>query len=290
MWTRITALAARQHGVVARRQLLDLGATKGQIDGLVHRGRLVAVERGVYRVAGVPETPLLEVMAAVLRAGVGARAVGERLLAACGVRDAAEDGPFTLLVPAGRRLPAVEHSWRADRWPECGIVATVRGVPSWNIPRNLLEAAVDEASDRRVAVLADGVRRRSRSHMAATERLLLRNPTHAGGRRLLRLGCLDVDAPESDPERLLEALLSDFRVRRQVGLAPGIRVDFLLPELRVVVEYDGSDHESGAARESDTSRDRILRGMGYEVVRVTRQDMRDPERVLARIRAAAVAR
>ena len=288
MWNRITSLTARQHGLASRQQLLELGCRAGQIDGHLHRGRLQRVAHGVYGVAGLPETPLTTVMACVLRSGPGARATGERLLAACGVRDAAEDGAFTILVPDGRRLRRATHPWRVDRHPAAGITASVRGVPSFSIPRNLLEAAVDTADDERVAVLADGARRVSRRHLVAVERLLLRYPDHVGARRLLRLGCLDTDAAESQPERVLEVLLGPFRPQRQVRIAPDLRVDFLLPDLRVVVEYDGSDHESGRARAADAARDRRLRERGYEIVRVRREDLRDPVAVLARIRAAAI--
>ena len=289
MWTDVVELARSQHGIVTRRQLIALGCTASRADGWVRRGRLERVEHGVYRVAGAPATPMAEVMAAVLRAGSGARAAGERLLAACGVRDAAVDGGFTVLVPAGRRLPAFEHRWRVDDVPGCGATATVAGVPTWNVARNLMEAAIDTPDDRRVATLADGVRHRARRTMVDVERLLVRHPSHAGGRRLLLLGCLDVDAAESAPERLLEPLLAEFRVRRQVKLADDIRVDLLLPDLRVVVEYDGSDHESGRARRADEERDRRLRELGYVVVRVTRHDLRDPQALLARIRRAGQA-
>ena len=287
MWSSVASLAARQHGVVASRQLReDLHLTRGQVDGLVRRGRLDRVHHGVYVVAGVPASPLVEVMGAVLRSGPGARASGERLLAACGVRDAEPDGPFVVLVPPGRRLPAARHRWRVDSAPACGITASVQGIPSWSIPRNLMEAAHD-ADDERVRVLADGVRRRSRRDMRSVAAMVVRHRQHVGGRRLLLLGCLDTDAAESPPERLLEVILQDFRPQRQVRLRHDIRVDILLPALRVVVEYDGSDHESGAARVRDAARDAALHDLGYVVVRVTRHDLRAPERIIQRVQAAS---
>lgn len=289
MWDDVARLAARQHGAVGRAQLLgEVGATSGQVGGYVRRGRLLRADHGVYVAAGSAATPLREVVVAVLRAGHGARAAGERLLAASGVRDAGTDGPFTVLVPRGRRLPAFDQAWRPDEHPDAGVPAAVAGIPSWGVPRNLLEAAVD-VDDDRVAALADGVRRGSRRRMSAARELVADNPDHPGGRRLLLLGCLDVDAAESPRERLLEVLLHDLRPRRQVRMAPGIRVDFLIESMRVVVEYDGSDHESGRARKRDAGRDERLRALGYEVVHVTAADLRDPAGVLVRIhRAAAV--
>lgn len=289
-WEQITSLAARQHGVVARWQLVETGLTNGQVGAAVRHGRLGRLARGVYLVEGAMETPLVAVMAGVLRAGPGARAAGERLLAAAGVRDAAEDGGFAILVPPGRRITGLEVPVRADGFESAGVTASVRGIPSWGVPRNLLEAAVDTSDDEHVARLADGVRRTSRARMASVRRMATDHPGHEGGRRLLLLGCLDLDAAESPMERVLEVVLADLQPQRQVRLAPDIRVDFLIPSLRVVVEYDGSDHESGRARSADADRDRRIRDLGYGVVHVTRRDLRDPAALLARIvRAAATA-
>jgi hypothetical protein len=47
----ISDLAARQHGVVARRQLRGLGLGDSSISHRAARGRLHAVHRGVFSVA-----------------------------------------------------------------------------------------------------------------------------------------------------------------------------------------------------------------------------------------------
>ena len=135
------------------------------------------------------------------------------------------------------------------------------------------------------------MRRSGRRRSAVVEELVVAAPTHPGGRRLLVLGCLDVDAPESHPERLLEVLLAPLSPVRQATVVPGVRVDFLLADLGVVVEYDGSDHESGRARRRDARRDeRIRRETGLVVVRITRVELRDPPGVLAKVLAAASCR
>jgi hypothetical protein len=46
----IWALAARQHGVVSRAQLLALGVNRGAITHRIELGRLQPVHRGVYRI------------------------------------------------------------------------------------------------------------------------------------------------------------------------------------------------------------------------------------------------
>lgn len=283
MWEVVHELAERQHGAVGRRQLVAVGVRASQVHGAVRRGRLVPRARGVYSLPGHRVTPLSEVMVAVLRSGDGARAAGERLLAAMGVRDADPAGRFSVLVPGRRHLTEVTFPWRRDRHPGLGVTAEVDGVPSWSHGRNLLEAAVDIDEDEDLLRLADGIRRRGRRDGVAASRLALSAPQHDGARRVVRLGALDADAAESTPERVLDHLLWDLRPRRQVVLA-GHRVDFLLPALRVVVEYDGhADHASQQARRRDRARDDDLRSLGYRVERVTAADLRDPAAVRARI-------
>ena len=52
--TVVRALAIRQHGVVARRQLIDAGVPSYAIDNRVRNGRLEILYRGIYRVGPVP--------------------------------------------------------------------------------------------------------------------------------------------------------------------------------------------------------------------------------------------
>lgn len=288
MWSLVVNRAVQQHGVVSRRQLLEGGATPDQIRSAVRRGRLDRRAWGVYGVPGVPCTPLSEVMVAVLRAGDGARAAGERLLAALGVRDAAPGADFVVLVPAGRRLSEVEFSWRRDGHPDLGTTAMVQSIPSWSFSRNLMEAAQDAVADEDVHRLANGVRRVGRQRGVAASRAVLEAPSHPGARRLVLLGSVDADAAESDPERVLEHVLWRFGPRRQVELPGGVRVDLLLPDLRVVVEYDGyADHASLAAVQDGCSRDDAIRQLGYAVVHVTAPDLRDPAGIIRRVLAAA---
>src|SRR5262245_33605356 len=65
-------LAGRQHGVVARRQLLGLGFNAREIEHRVARGRLHRVMRGVYAVGWPQLAPKRRWMAAVLACGEGA--------------------------------------------------------------------------------------------------------------------------------------------------------------------------------------------------------------------------
>lgn len=64
-------------------------------------------------------------------------------------------------------------------------------------------------------------------------------------------------------------------------------VDFLWPRHRLVVEYHGGHHfRSDEQRLGDLHRGRRLRDHGYRVEEITRLDLREPGRVVARVSTA----
>lgn len=70
------------------------------------------------------------------------------------------------------------------------------------------------------------------------------------------------------------------------------RVDFVVEGTTVVVEFDGRVKYADGNRETlfqEKLREDRLRRLGYTVVRVTWDDLRRPDRILARIRQATVA-
>jgi predicted transcriptional regulator of viral defense system len=66
---RLAELAARQHGVVSRAQLLELGLGEGAINMRVRNRRLHPLNRGVYAVGHTALAPWARPMAAVLACG-----------------------------------------------------------------------------------------------------------------------------------------------------------------------------------------------------------------------------
>lgn len=65
-------LAERQHGRIARRQLLELGCSRGWITGRIASGFLIPEHSGVYAVGVLRDDVLGRAMAAVLACGPGA--------------------------------------------------------------------------------------------------------------------------------------------------------------------------------------------------------------------------
>lgn len=84
--------------------------------------------------------------------------------------------------------------------------------------------------------------------------------------------------------------LSRSHFRRQTPIGPFI-VDFACRAAKLVVEVDGSAHDSRDAQERDAQRDCWLRDNGFRVLRFTNAEvMSDPERVQQIIVAEAEAR
>ena len=74
--------------------------------------------------------------------------------------------------------------------------------------------------------------------------------------------------------------------RRQVVIGRYI-VDFVAPSARLVVEVDGGYHARRVT--ADERRDRVLRRLGYQVLRLDAElVLKQPEAAVARIRAALV--
>jgi hypothetical protein len=64
------------------------------------------------------------------------------------------------------------------------------------------------------------------------------------------------------------------------------RVDLAWPEARLIVEYEGAHHFEGVQISKDDERYRRLIAAGWRVIRVSAENLRDLEAVVARIREA----
>src|SRR6185312_13291800 len=100
----ITRLANRQHGIVARQQLLDTGIVDDAIDYRVKLGRLHCMHRGVYAVGHRRLTHEGRWTAAVMAAGPGA-VLSHRAAAALWALRQSEHLEVT--VPTYRKRPGI---------------------------------------------------------------------------------------------------------------------------------------------------------------------------------------
>jgi very-short-patch-repair endonuclease len=89
---------------------------------------------------------------------------------------------------------------------------------------------------------------------------------------------------------LRDAELSRSHFRRQTPIGPFI-VDFACRAAKLLVEVDGSAHDSSDARERDAQRARWLADNGYCVLRFTNAEvLADPARIQGIVVAEAEAR
>jgi predicted transcriptional regulator of viral defense system len=134
----VAALALRQHGVVARRQLMCLGLGAGAIKHWLAAGRLHQLHRGLYAVGHAAVTPHGRLLAAVLACGDGALA-SHRSAAWHWELLPAPGGPVEVTLagtsrrgPRGIRLHRARHLAPEDR-------ARKEGIPVTSVARTLLD-------------------------------------------------------------------------------------------------------------------------------------------------------
>jgi len=257
------SIAADQHGVVSRSQLLQAGLTSEAIKRRVTAGRLHVLYRGVYAVGHRVLTLEGRWMAAVLACGPNAAISHTTAAAAWALRRAG--GAIHVTVPGrgGRQAPRGIVLHRSPTLTPAQI-ASHRGIPVTNVARTIVDVArtvtreelariVDEADRRRLVDFAA-----LRSARSASLRAVLRSyapaPTRSElERRFLRL-CRDHGLPKPEVNAIIE----------------GIEVDFVWRSRRLVVEVDGyAFHRSPADFERDRERDVHLAMRGWTTRRFT---------------------
>jgi very-short-patch-repair endonuclease len=270
----IWALAERQHGVVSRGQLLAAGLTRPAIQHRLERGRLHRKAAGVYAV-GRPELSRRgQMMVAVLACGSGAWISHETAAELWSLRRPVP-GPIEISIPAGatRKRPGVRvHRREGDR-----ASTTRHGIPVSTV----------------AAVLVDMALRWPPAHLEAAvnqaDALDLLDPEtmrRALGAFTGRPGVKPVrDLLDAATFRLTDSELERrfLRLVRRAGLAlpqtqrstSGHRVDFLWPDLGLVVETDGLRyHRTPLQQRRDLERDQAHRARGLVPVRFTHWQVR----------------
>lgn len=275
---RPAALAARQHGVVARWQL-DL--TRDQIDGWIASGRLHPLHRGVYAVGHKAVTWEGRAVAALLAVGRPS-ALSHRAAAVVHEILPADGRPID--VTAIGRKPRKRHDIALHSAAEL-LVVRKRGLPVTTPARTLLDLATSLPS----AVLERAYAEAQVRRLVTPDDVRAELTHHRGAPNLRRI--LDTTEPTRTAiERRLAALVKaaglprpEFNTRLH-----GYEVDALWREHRLVVETDGwAAHGHRRAFERDRARDADLTARGYAVLRFTwRQIVNEPELVSARIAAA----
>jgi predicted transcriptional regulator of viral defense system len=279
-------LAARQHGVVARRQLTELGLGRHAIGWLIKRGRLHVIHRGVYAVGHRRLTRDGMWMAAVLAADA---VLSHRSAAASwGIRESARR-TIELTGPREQRHPGlIVHRVRLP--PD--ETTTLRGIPVTTPARTLLDLAgiLDAHRLARAAERAEALRLGSPTSL---DDLTNRYPRRKGTKNLKRLIKEHRIVPTTtanDLERRFLTFLDANALPRPLvneSLDPNTTPDFRWPDHRLIVELDGFEtHGTRQAFERDRARDRRLLAEGWRVARITKRQLEeDPGELADQLRA-----
>jgi hypothetical protein len=297
---RLWKLAARQHGVVSRRQMRALGWSDDRIDHAVRVGRLHRTFRGAYGLGHPHQDERSRLMAAVLACGKGAVISHRSAAALLGLLD---KGPVVIDVIAppsrGRGIDGIYlHRVRPPRLEETG---TMHGIPCTSPARTLVDLAGVVGKRTLRSAFERAAARRRMLDIPAIERSI--DPRRRGMKVLGKLidewrGAAPLLGRRGKLKSPLEAKVLPLLVQRDlppplfnapVDIAKGcIEVDFLWPEQRFALEADSRDfHGTAVAFERDRWRDRELMRAGYSVLRVT---SREAEREAGAVAATVAAR
>ncbi len=269
------SLAGRQHGMVARRQLLELGMTETMVKVRLRHGSLHRIHHGVFAYGHRSVTVEARWMAAVLAYGPDA------------VLSHRSAGQLWGLVPRSRIRPEVTRPGRAGERPYLVAhrgslpgdeVGRVRGIPVTSVPRTMFDLA-GKLKEREVERAWNEMEVREPTDRLSVPHLLERYPGRKGSRVLLRLAnrkTLPVGITRNDFEEAFLALVDQHglprpRLNAHVPLRGRFyEVDCFWEEQRVAIELDGGGaHKTTKAFEDDRERDRILTAERYTTSRIT---------------------
>lgn len=278
---RIAAVAALQHGVVARRQLLALGIGSDVIQDRRENGRLHSIHRGVYAVGHAVLSQRGRWLAAVLAAGPGA-VLSHR--SAAELHRMLEQRGGAVHVTIGRARPQRRGiRLHGDRLQPDEVV-TLDGIPVTSPARTLLDLAAT-ARPQSVERAFHGAEYLKLTSPVPLPALMVRHPARRGApllRQLVGRGgrhrtrtemeadflafCDERELPRPDEMNVCR------EIHGRLIVADGVYLD-----ARLIVELDGGSHRTNRRFDDDRARDRANLADGWPTVRVTSRHL-DHER------------
>jgi very-short-patch-repair endonuclease len=249
---KTSQLAARQHGHITRRQLLDLGMTAAIIDAWVRDGKLIRVHQGVYALG----YRRVEVVA-----------VAHAAVLACGPTAVLSHASAAALWDLGRWPRTHEVTVVGDRRPK-GITAhrsktltradttTQLGVRTTTAARTLTDLR-PRLTKKQFARLVNNARLAHLLNEQSATALLLR----------------EAPLTRSEQERDFLAFIRRHKLPIPITNTKlhGFEVDAVFPDHTLVVEIDDyATHGDPATFQTDRERDAVHADHGYLPFRITR--------------------
>lgn len=286
-------LAARQHGTVARRQLVAIGITPSMIKARVKAGHLISLHRGIYAVGHRQLRPQGHWLAAVLAVGPGAVLSHREAAALHGLRPSNRSRVDVSTASRGHAgQPGIEIHHTATL--EAQDITTVEGIPVTTIARTLVDLAYVVPKDHLAKAL------READHLRVTDlkaiRAALKQTRHRPGPGHAALTAV-LDEHRRRGTQLTRSVLEDrfLQLADRHGL-PRPRANFHIgshevdvcwPAHRLAVEVDGwARHKDRHAFQRDRTKSNDLTRAGWRVLRFTHDDVvRRPVETAATINA-----
>lgn len=289
-------LAHTQDGLITASQLAqEIGVSPDTLTRWARDGRVKRWHRGVYSDATLPETWHRWLMADLLFLGDDAVVSGPAAAGLWGLAGFDATNRRDLIVPRTRvpRIPGATvkgvNGLRSDEVTMLGVLrvttvtSTLQSLSRYRIP----PAAVLRAA-------ADGMRR-GRTSPGEIARFLVGRANERGN-RALRFALENLDEQYARCRSVAEVDGHEFLTRwgfrgyvinERVCLSGGrvVEFDILFVELGKAIEWD-SDlyHGSPLEQRRDEERDEVTEADGYETLRVRVAELRDEERLAAKIR------
>lgn len=293
---QLLTIAARQAGVIGRRQAAAIPGGRACSGRLVRAGQLVPY-RGAYLLAGHPKTPETPLWAAVVLTG------GSLSHATAAVRHGASLPalPIDVVLPASRRPPTTAgvHVHRTRRLPPNHLRRDAAGLPLTIPPRTIVDLAapISGLTDTQLRRCLDELIVARTLTIAWLEWFVAHEARSLPGR--LRVERMLSDLVDLRIDSIAEAELA--RVLRRAGLdgfTPQYevriggrflgRVDVAWPTERLAIELDGYRyHSTPGAFHQDRTRRNDLELAKWRILHVTpRWLQEDPAGVVEMVHRA----
>ncbi|MFC6420235.1 type IV toxin-antitoxin system AbiEi family antitoxin domain-containing protein [Ornithinimicrobium tianjinense] len=290
-------------GVLSTKAALRLGLSHNDLRTMVARGALVSVANGVYLEAALlaeatpEEAHKLRVSALVLGKG-GSVAASHHSAAVLHGLPVLREALSVLHVSHTRSRAntrrrstfTLHRSPDPDAFGEVGSIAAV--IPALAVLGTALLAGARSGVMAADAALHQGLT--TRDELTEWLMRLAHVPGVGRARHVVQVASSLAESPAESLLRLaLLSLRLPFVEQHPIDLDGWTcRVDFYLPTLGVVVEMDGACKYEGSdgklALVSEKRREDQIRALGYGVARIEWADLFRPERIHAKIRAAAL--
>lgn len=272
--SEILDLARRQHGHVARRQLLELGVKHGLIRGRLASGAWVTVHTGVYCIGPRRNAPVSRAAAAVLACGADAVLSHASAASLWGFLPR-WSFPLEVTAKDRRERPGILTHRCPSLQPR--DVTRQHGVPTTSRARTTLDLA-PRLTEKQLTRLVNDQRREHHLSLDALTDVLDRNPRHPATKLLRPF----VDEPRNPTDSGFEDAFRAFVKTYDLPVPQtniwlyGRRVDVFYPEANLIVELDGRDyHDDEDAFRDDRERDSENLKHGLATMRMTTDRLND---------------